>query len=145
MSDPLETKPESGAEGSATVDDAKPIGEAARGRRHAIAIAACLGGAWAAPLALGALDPRGAAFPLLIFGALLLQLFRGRAWARWVLTAITGVAAALAVVQTKLALDEGAVWSMPMLFSVVYTWAAATLAFSRPLTTYQRFRRDAAG
>lgn len=111
-----------------------------RGRGQAVAVAFTVLGAL---VVLGMLSGQLAGLPiqLLVFGLLLVQLFRGRAWARWGLVILTGIVA-LAHGAAALGLTAS---GQPMMLSIaialVFAWCAFVLALSPPLAGYLRAQR----
>lgn len=110
-----------------------------RGRRQAVAIAVTLVGAVVLAVILGS-PVGGAVMHLFLVALLLLQLFRGRAWARWILF---GVAVLISVSNGYQGLAHleafGAVPSLAL--AAIYAWCAAILAMSKPLDRFVRTQR----
>lgn len=122
--------PRAERKGDATLD---------RGRRQAVAIAVTLVGAVVLAVILG-WSMAMAALYLFANALLLLQLFRGRAWARWILFALT-VLNAVAYGHFGSTHFEAA-GSVPSLaLAAIYAWCAAILAMSKPLDRFVRTQR----
>lgn len=127
-----------------TPPDAEPEDpEVARGRRQASAVAVSLIGSILVTVVLGLTPLVSALLSLVINGLLLVSVFGGRAWARWVLAALTGLgAAANAWMGAGSFGAEGAPWMLSFGFAGIYAWCAFVLAFSRPLGAFVNARRE---
>ncbi len=111
-----------------------------RGRKQAVAIAVSV---LVALVILALLTGQLLAVPLqvFVFGMLFMQLFRGRAWARWALVVLTGIVAV-----SHAGAAFGIVASgQPVLLSgavaISFAWSALILALSPPLARYLRAQR----
>lgn len=106
-----------------------------RGRRQVMAAAVTLGGALMLLAVLGASTGRGVFLQGFAIGLLLLQVFRGRGWARWllaVMSGLLGLSYGLAGLQ-----DLGSPPSlMSLLVSVILAWTAGVLALSKPVARF---------
>ncbi len=119
------------------VADATPM---ARGRRQAIAIAVTLLGSVVVVGLLGGTPVMGVVFQVAVLGLLVAQLFRGRAWARWVLVALVGLGAAANGYQAVAHFGEGP-WGLSLALALAFGWCAIVLALSPPLARYLRAQR----
>lgn len=107
-----------------------------RGGRQARAIAISVLGAFVLHFLLGRMTASMLLLHGVVFGLLFLQLFRGRAWARWGLVVLTGLNA----------FSHGAVLLESPTFTtgalgLVFVWSAIVLAASEPLARFLREQR----
>lgn len=110
-----------------------------RGRRQAIAIAVTIVGAVLVTMALGA-PITGGLMHLALAGLLLLQLFRGRGWARWILVGIAALTATGNAYQGLTHFGVGR-WVPSLALALTYAFCAAVLVLSKPLDRYLRAQR----
>jgi hypothetical protein len=114
---------------------------AERGRRQALAVAVSLVGAVLVVALLGG-SPLGAvAIQLFALGLLLMQLFRGRPWARWALVAPTGLGALANAAAGVEHAGTDSPWMLSLGLAVIFGWSALVLAVSRPLASFLRGQR----
>jgi len=122
--------------------DAEPP-DTERGRRQTIAILVTLVGSIVIVALLGGSTLPAMLIQLIVIGLLGLQLFRGAAWARWVLVAI----AALTVVGNGWAAAQGAQaggasWAINAALAAIYAWCGFFLAVSRSLAAFVTAQRE---
>jgi len=110
-----------------------------KGRRLVVAISVSLIGSIVLLAALGMSELNAVPIQLAVTGLLLFQIFRGRAWARWVLVAFTGLAAAGTLGQLA---SAGELPPVAIALAVVYAGCAAALAFSPAVARFMQARRD---
>jgi 4-hydroxybenzoate polyprenyltransferase len=112
-----------------------------RGRRQAVAVGVSVVGAVLLLAALGATPLSALMMQLLLFGLLFMQLFRGRAWARWTLVALTGFGAlAYGAAAAGAMGPEHPRW-LSIGFAVVFGWSALVLALSRHVRRFAELAR----
>lgn len=121
---------------------AEPRSDAAtdRGRRQVMAVAVSLGGAVVLLASIGAAGGQGFVMHAMAIGLLLVQIFRGRGWARWflvVLTAASGLSNGLQAVQRFG--EDGSYVSLGL--ALVFLWSAGVLALSKPVARFLRAQR----
>jgi hypothetical protein len=113
---------------------------AGRGRMQVIAASVTLGGAVALLGVLGANQGGGRFLQAIALGLLLVQLFRGRPWARWVLVAFAGW---MAVSYARYGADDlGSSASLVSLgLALAFALSAGVLALSKPVSTFLAAQR----
>jgi hypothetical protein len=113
---------------------------AERGRRQAVAVAVTVIGAMVLPATLGATPLGALMMQLVLFGLLFVQLFRGRAWARWIVVALTGlVAVAHAAAAAGFGPEQPR--GLSIAFAILFGWSALVLALSRHVARFVRDQR----
>jgi hypothetical protein len=128
--------------------EGEPDPTVARGRQQIVAILVTLGGSIVLVAFLGGSPLAGMLVQLFVLGLLAMQLFRGVPWARWVLCALTGLAAlgnAWVGVQSLGA--DGTGWIVNAALLALYAFSAFMLAMSpaiREFESHQRASREAA-
>lgn len=119
-----------------------------RGRQQAIAVLVTLGGSIVVVALLGGSPIAGMVVQLVVLGLLGMQLFRGVVWARWVIAAMTGLAAVgNAYMGVGSFGGDGAGWIVNAALGVIYAFCAFMLAMSPAIRAFmdaQRAGREAA-
>lgn len=109
-----------------------------QGRRQTIAVAVTIVGAAIVTMLLGASIANGLVH-LFVLSLLLLQLFRGRGWARWILVAIAALAA---IGNAHQGFAHAGGRGMPaFVLAGAYGWCAIVLALGRSIDRYLRVQR----
>ncbi|MEZ4337039.1 MAG: hypothetical protein R3B82_10460 [Sandaracinaceae bacterium] len=127
-------------------DDGDPT--LTRGRQQAIAVLVTLGGSIVVVALLGGSPLAGMAVQLIVLALLGMQLFRGVVWAKWVLAAMTGLAAlGNGYMGVSSFGGDGSGWIVNAGLAVIYVWCAFMLAMSPAIQAFmsaQRASREAA-
>lgn len=113
-----------------------------KGRRLVVAIAVSLIGSIVLLAALGMTGLREVPIQLAVTGLVLFQVFRGRSWARWVLVALTGLAAVGTFGQLA---SSGQFPPVPLALAAVYAACALALTFSPAIARFLEARQRAEG
>ncbi len=112
-----------------------------RGRRQIVAVGVSLVGSVLLVFVLGGAPAMAAVLQVVLMALLLLQVMRGRAWARWVLVAYVGLAAAGNAYQGVSSLRGDAPWEISLALAAVYAWCALVLALSGSVSRFVRAQR----
>ena len=113
-------------------------GQAARGRQQVLAVLVTLGGSIVVVALLGGSPLPAMIVQLVVLALLGYQTMRGVAWARWVLVALTALAAlgnGYAGLGSYGA--DGIGWIVNASLAAIYVWCAAVLVLSKAIVASQ--------
>jgi hypothetical protein len=112
-----------------------------RGRRQVTAVAVSLVGAVLLVGLLGSVPFGPMMIQLVVLGLLLMQVFRGRGWARWLLAVVSGVAAVGNAAAAISALSTGSPLPLSLPLALVFAWSTGALVLSPSVSRFIRAAR----
>jgi hypothetical protein len=90
---------------------------------------------------LGGMPGSGLAMQLVVFGLLFMQLFRGRAWARWIVVALTGLTSTANAAAALGLMGPGHPQLLSAGFAIVFGACALVLALNKRVAHFLRVQR----
>lgn len=112
-----------------------------RGRRQLTAVGVSLVGAVVLVAMLGGITFGQMVAQLVVTGLVLLQVFRGRGWARWVLAVLTGIGAIGNGLEAFRALGTEQPLTLSLPLALVFAWSTGVLVLSQPVQRFVRAQK----